>query len=206
MSFSVVELLRKSTYNHYVSGRNWYIIYAHYLEQPIHQALRKPSIDDINGSMIIGELIHSGFAKMIGGCREQRKTVFLDRDIANRALREARRFITCNDNYCWVTVSGTPDACIINSDGVIPLELKTTRSNNVRLYWKWRHRLMIYNWLLDAPYGYVVVINIIDGSEKTFKVDKAFTADEIRDIIARWLMGEYPSWALDKKLGGDRRG
>jgi len=190
--FSVMELLRKMVYGHY-SVRSEYVIYAHMLEQPIYQALRRPSIEDVNGFMVVGELIHQGLAKLVGGNDEYRRVLYFRENELYGINDKARRFIMRGNQGYYVVVSGSPDA-VING---VPIELKTTRSNNVRLYWKWKHRIKIYNWLMNAPYGYVVVINVNDGSEKIFRVDERFSTEEMAQIVLEWMRGRYPSWSLD---------
>lgn len=171
------------------------VVYAHMLEHPVWAALR-PRRRDVNGFMVVGELLHAGLAALSDGAEEACRDVRVSRSVADRARAEvSKRFIVCRGEACTVKVCGTADAII---DGA-PVELKTTRRSVSRWSapWGWVLRARVYGWLYGTPRAYLVVLNVVDGSETVIELDSLDT-NTVTGLLEKWLLGLFPYATLTR--------
>jgi len=179
----ITRLVREHSRAKYEDSRKPDIIYAHHLERPLPAAGYKPPY---TGSMAIGELLHLGVEKLLPKAEE--KCVALE--VSDEGLLPgAERFIHYAGYKPYVILCGSADG-MYNGH---PVEVKTTRRNGA-IPWAWAHRARLYGFLYGTK-AYLVVINVVDGSE-TVRLLDPYTRDEVRKIVEDWLRGKWPRTTL----------
>jgi len=167
------------------------IIYIHMLDDTIYNTLSKRD-NHISNEMIVGEIVHQGAERVLDDvdarCREIK--INLERVIPP-AIERFVKYDSKNEPF--VIVCGKADG-FYNG---YPVELKTTRSNNKpkQPNKEWIRRGKLYAWLYGVEKGYVVVFNVITAEEENYELP-AYTDDEMKDIVEKWLRGEFPSFTL----------
>lgn len=166
--------------------RNTDIIYAHMLDSSIWKTMedKRPRITN---EMIIGEILHQGVGSILDPVESKCKTLHVSIDGVEKEVIE--RFVKQDEEGYYVKVCGTADAFY---EGY-PVELKTTRNGrNIFVPRKeWVRRVKLYAWLYGKKKGYLIILNVITGDEANYEVD-AYTEEEIREVIEKWLRGEFP--------------
>ena len=165
------------------------VIYAHMLDDTVWNALRERR--KITSEMIVGEIVHQGAERILDEPEPKCRKLYIRVD---GIVKEAyERFVKLDEHGFYVEVCGSADGLI---DG-IPVELKTTRSpNKLRKPPKhWVRRSRIYAWLYNTGKAYLIVFNLITGDEHDHAVPQ-YTDEEMREIVEKWLRGEFPSTTL----------
>ena len=170
------------------------VIYAHMLDDTVWRALKPEDLKKIiSGYTLIGELAHAGLTKVLEPAGQRCRTVYLSRRLVRRLHRRiSERFLHYDNGNPFVVVCGSADAIYNN----MPVELKTTRRPlNGRLPERWVRRARVYGWLYQTAQSYLIVINLVDGTERD-EVLKSYSDEEMEWIIKKWLLGEWPSRTL----------
>jgi hypothetical protein len=183
--------------------RKYDIIYVHMLDSPIWVALSGGSKTKSN-SMIVGEVVHQGAERVLDDVEEKCRTLHVNID--NVVPPALERFIKFDSNgKPYVEICGKADGFYND----FPVELKTTRSNRKpRTPSKeWIRRARLYAWLYGKSKGILVIFNVITGEEVDHVLD-AFTDEEVREMVEKWLRGEFPSptLPLHMRMGGNHEG
>jgi len=163
------------------------VVYAHYLDEPVYAAISELTSGpgDMNGYMIVGELIHAGVEALLGPVEMRCRRVRVE----PRAVVPGAEVFLGEDGS--VEVCGTADALV---DGV-PVEVKTTRLSRKPLE-KWRRRAALYAWLYGSPAAYLAVINVVSGDYREYRVD-ALDTGEVKRMLEDWLAGLFPRRVLE---------
>lgn len=167
------------------------IIYVHMLDTSIWNALSGRG-RRISNDMIVGEIVHQGAERVLDPVKEKCRKINISLDgVVPPALERFVKFDSEGKPY--VEICGKADG-FYNG---YPVELKTTRSNKKPRHpnKEWIRRGRIYAWLYEVEKGYVIVFNVITGEEYDHETP-AYTDEEMRDIVEKWLRGEFPSTTL----------
>jgi len=180
----------------YARGRRPDVVYVHMLDAPVWVALAEKGAP-ASGEVLVGEIIHLGAERVLDPAEERCREVQVSAEGAVPPALE--RFVKFGpEGKPFVEVCGRADGL---HEGR-PVELKTTRSSRRPRSpeREWVRRARMYAWLYGADRGYVAVFNVITGEEEDHEVP-AYTDEEVREILEKWLRGEFPSATLPVMAG-----
>lgn len=189
LSLRIIEEMEKK-YNNRVHD----VIYAHMLDDTVYKALSGGDRErDVNGSMVIGEMLHMALEQVFPGDGEKCRRLHVTPPA--EAVEEAvERFVKIGgDGRRYVEICGSPDGMY----GVIPVELKTTRNQKLlsKPRREWVSRARLYAWLTGSQTAYLIVVDVISGREANHLVT-AYTDEDVKGIVEEWLAGNYPRRTL----------
>jgi len=157
------------------------VIYAHMLDTNISALGQKRNIEAYKGYLLIGELIHTGLAAILG---EPPETCTRIHVYGPDPLHPyAARFI----DHGFVTLCGTADGVI----GDYIVELKTTASRNPNRA-RWERRARIYSCLYAKPVV-LVELNRVNGDIRERVIEPPSDPSAcLNETVNLWLRNRYP--------------
>ena len=188
----IVSRLRQRLLNY--RTRNEHVIYAHMLDSTVWRALRPMSMRTyVSEHTLLGELLHLSVSRILQPAGEKCREVEVPPGIYTTIPSPVRRrFVLFRGMYRYVVVCGSPDGIL---DGE-PVEFKSTKRNiSSWIPESWLRRPKIYGWLWGSRRAWLIIINVLDLTERDIPVE-SYVDQEFKRILYEWLRGRWPQRSL----------